>query len=373
MGVVLVIRFALFFDGEYKARFRDRHVDTIRKVPDQFWRDLGHRPPTKDEPKFEKLAMQWAARECASVKADFAPKHLVRHKKTFAQTWELYKRENPDEVAKATITRDQVSMNAIGTFLEHIGRPEIVPEEIDIVFATKFRNWRTGVSKRTLWNDLVFMKQICNFAFSWQSATRCEAVRLIKLPHVELPEQGGIALTEEEFGRVIEKAGKQRDREIAILGVTTRLRRKNLLGLRGEFFDRDRRWLQIDRATMKGGRRKMRRDLSVPVADWTLDQVGDRTAGLLWPSEKTGRALVWVEDIVAQLASNASVRAFTLHDLRTTGNSWLDAAGVDKMTQRHLLGHAEPADVTDIYRRKFEPELRAAVDVFDQIRRRNRW
>lgn len=262
---------------------------------------------------------------------------------------------------------------SIAAFLEAIDRPAMVPDEFDIAVATKYRNWREDdVAPRTLWDELQFMKQICNFAYAWQSQTHAEAVRLVKLPYVELPDGGGKALTENEFGTVLDATRTDRDREILIQGVTTRLRRANLLGLRGEWFDRPRKWLTIGRDLLKGGRRKVRGDLSVPVATWTIQTLGDRRKGLLWPNERTGRPLGWFEHVLEQLAEDSGV-VFSLHDLRTTGNSWLDAAGVDKLMQAYLLGHSTSSDVTDLYRRKFEKEQRAAVHVFDQIRARNRW
>lgn len=361
--------------GYYRARFWDRDAgfDTERKVPPAFWREIGFPAPERPSEKADKLAYRWAAREAQKIERELRRKP-EKSKLSLAETWGLYKAENPDSVKPATILRSDIHARNVAAFLEEIGQPALTPDEFDIAIATRYRNWRAkqDVSPRTILDELSWAKQVCTFAVAWQSVTRCESVRLVRLPYLEQPENDGIALTEEQFGTVLERTRRIRDREILIQGVTTRLRKTNLLGMRAEWFDREKVWMRVGRELLKGGRRKVRQDLSAPVARWTMDTLGERTSGLLWPNERTGKPLGWWEHVLDELTGDG-VPEFTMHDLRTTGTSWLDAAGVDKMTQAHLLGHSQAADVTDIYRKKFEAELRAAVDVYDQIRRRNRW
>jgi integrase len=73
------------------------------------------------------------------------------------------------------------------------------------------------------------------------------------------------------------------------------------------------------------------------------------------------------------------VRAFSCHDLRYTGLTWLREAGVDKSLRQILAGH--PADfdresdtihfrthdVADHYAKVRPSTLRDAVAVFDEI------
>jgi integrase len=367
--------------GQYRVRLwasgnLDNGWNTIRKVPDDYWHELGIIPsPSKQNDRFDKLAQKWGEREAVRVEKELRQKPKAV-KKTLLEAWEIYKAENPDKVQPATITRNEINAKNVKAFLEEKRLLDLLPEDVDIVLATRYRNWREDreekVSPRTIWNELAWLKQLCNFAYAWQSATGSDAVRLVKLPYLEMPENDGVALTEDEFGRVLEKV-QDRDREIMTAGVTTRLRRRNLLGLRGEWFDRGERWLHIPAPFMKGVR-GAKKPLSVPVATWTLDIVGERASGLLWPSEKTGDAMVWYEHVLTKAIAQSGVRPFSLHDLRTTGNSWLDRAGVDKMTRRVLMGHStKTGDVTDLYTKKFVEQLREGVAVYDEIRKRNGW
>jgi integrase len=367
-----------FFDPElryYRARFwsYDLQYDSCRKVKESYWFDLGIDPiPATKTDKFDRFAQRWADREAVSIEKQLRSKPAPK-KKTLLETWELYKEMNPDKVTEATITRSDICARNVKEFLESQRILSVLPEDVDIVLATKYRNWREkdDVSPRTLWNELTWLKQMASFAFQWQSSTGAESLRLIRLPYVEMPENDGVALTEEEFGRLLEKIAP-RDQEILAAGVTTRVRKNNLLGLRGEWFDRPERWLHIPKDQMKGTRGK-KRPLSVPVATWTLDVVADKGAGLLWPNERTGTAMGWYEHVLEKAIAQAHVRPFSLHDLRTTGNSWLDRAGVDKLTRKVLMGHSPKADVTDLYTKKFVDQLRGAVEVYDQIRGRNGW
>ena len=371
-----------YFDdtfGYYRVRLwasgGELKYDSVKKVSDDYWHELGIIPsPTKKGDRFDKLAQKWGEREAIKIEKDLRQKPKAT-KKTLMESWDIYKDENPDKVQPATIERNDINARNVKAFLEEKGLLGILPEDVDIVLATRYRNWReeheSKVSPRTIWNELAWLKQVCGFAYNWQSATGSEAVRLIKLPYIELPENDGVALTEDEFGRVLEKIDP-RDQEIVAAGVTTRLRRKNLLGLRGEWFDRSERWLHIPAPLMKGTR-GTKKPLSVPVATWTLDIVGERESGLLWLS-RTGEAITWYEHVLTKAIAQSGVRPFSLHDLRTTGNSWLDRAGVDKMTRRVLMGHStKTGDVTDLYTKKFVEQLREGVAVYDEIRKRNGW
>jgi integrase len=373
-GGTMTVRTTAYFDENcYRARFWSHELkfDSTRKVKESYWRELGIvPPPTTQTARFDKLAQSWAEREAIAIDKELREKPKSR-KKSFAEVWELYKAMNPDEVAPSTIMRSEVSAKNVLAFMD--GR-DVTPDEIDIAFATEYRNWRKeDAAGKTILNELTFIKQMCAFAVAWSSRTGAEVLRLVKLPRVDDVNRGvHRTLTEEEFGRVLEHL-KPRDQEIFKVGVTTRVRRANLLGFDASWIDRDARWLRVQRHLLKGGERKVKTDLSVPVAQWTLDVIGDRRSGLLWPNEQTGEAMSWYEHVLEDAIAKSGVDQFSLHSLRVTGATWLDAAGVDDLTIKVLLGHSTSGDVTNLYRKKLAPVLREAVDVYDQVRTRNRW
>jgi integrase len=72
------------------------------------------------------------------------------------------------------------------------------------------------------------------------------------------------------------------------------------------------------------------------------------------------------------LAADAGVPRFSLHDLRATGNTWLANAGVDERIRQYLLGHKDGGPVITRYTKitaDTEREIRDAVRVFDKIRK----
>lgn len=135
---------------------------------------------------------------------------------------------------------------------------------------------------------------------------------------------------------------------------------------------------------MKKGRAKRRYPLEVPVAQWTVDELrGASTVnGYFWSNSRTGMPIGRLFQILDPLAKRAKVRAFSLHDLRTTGATWLRQAKVDELVIAILLGHrstfdaasetfhARGSNVTRGYTKLFESTLREAVAVFDEVRAR---
>ncbi len=133
---------------------------------------------------------------------------------------------------------------------------------------------------------------------------------------------------------------------------------------------------------MKGPARR-RSPLDVPLSQWSLEQVRDLAAatdGYLWPNPATGIPMRWVDGIFRSAFEKAGVRPFSAHDLRTTGASWLRAAGVDELVIVILLGHrgsfdaggqthhVRSAEVTRQYTKVFNRALQEAVAVFDTLR-----
>jgi integrase len=368
----------------YRARFWSHELkfNTARWVDDAFWiEDRGMKePPRVNDPKYLKLAQTWADRQAVAIEKDLRAKPKSS-KKDLAATWELYKKMNPNRVTPDTIKRSEISAKKVFAFIEEKRLGIVNPDDVDIAFATELRNWleEGGAATKTILNDLTWLKQMCKFAVEWHSKTGCEAQRLVSLPKLDEINRGVYrALSEDDYGRFRE-ACRPMWRRIFDNAVTTRLRRKNVLRSRGEWYDREDKWLTIARAEMKGGERKVKVDLSAPVAQWTIDTLGDVTAGWLFPNEQTGEPFEWVEYAFEEALAKAGIPKVTsagklsFHSWRATGTTWLDHAGVDEFTLKVLDNRAMSPDALNLYRKRFTGQLREAVDVYDQIRRRNGW
>jgi len=294
---------------------------------------------------------------------------------------ELYFAVNPRKVADATIARDRINARNVCRLI--VGMP---PDEIDEPVAVRYRIAREkeSVAPRTILNELSFLRMVLDFGLKWQSETGIRALRLLKIPDVGDWTEEGVALSQGEVGALLEVAD-ERTRQILVTAVTTMLRRHPLLELRTGWLDLSKKWLSVPREWQKKGKAKRRYPLEIPLSGWAAHElsaaIGDRS-GLVWPSIATGEALTTPWRFLHPLAVTAKTREFSLHDLRTTGATWLREAGVDELGVALLLGHrstfdpatetfhAKSSNVTRGYTKMFEPTLRGAVAVFDEIRKK---
>lgn len=294
---------------------------------------------------------------------------------------DLYFGINPRKVSAATITRDRINAKNVCRLI--VGAS---PDEIDEPVAIRYRIARESedVSPRTILNELSFLRMVLDFGLKWQSETGVRTVRLLRIPDVGDWDDPGVALTQDEFGALLDVAD-DRARSLLVVAVTTMLRRHPLLELRSEWVDFPKRWLSVPKEWQKKGKAKRRYPLEAPLSNWSITElraaVGDRT-GLVWPSKATGVALTTPWRILHPLAVQAKAREFSLHDLRTTGATWLREAGVDELAIALLLGHrstfdpasetfhARGSNVTRGYTKMFERTMREAVGIFDEIRKK---
>lgn len=379
------LRYSVIFDerrGYYVARFWESgYSDTKVKVSPKFWKELGYKiPPTEPNPKLEKEALRWAAGEASRREANrrvaVADKQL-----TLTQVFELMEEKNPNNVSAATFKRNRYALRAL---VETVGSMSL--EHIDLPIAVTHRNRRRtdGARERTIKNELSLLMQLIDFAVEWKRLTGVSSKVLTRLPAFEQQESTQVALSEEEFAAALHVAG-DRDRRILITGVTTMLRRVPLLGLRSSWVDFENETLNVTAAYMKKGNARQRTALKVPVSKWTIEQLEDLEvgrSGLFWGSgQREESPLKGLDSGLETIARKAKIRPFSLHDLRTTGISWLRAARVDPLIIKILAGHSTAEtdgdwwrlasrDMTDLYTRFSEDYVRAGAATFDTIRER---
>ena len=320
-----------------------------------------------------KALLERALREAIAGGGRREPMHL-------RQVCDLYFEQNPRKVSAATIARDRVNAENVCRLVGEL----TLPDQIDEPVAVRYRNAREkeGGAPRTILDELFFLKKVLRFALRWERETGMTALRLYELPGVANWTPDAVALTRDEFAALLAAAG-ERERRLLITGVTTMLRRRPLLAQRHGWLDLERRWLSVPADWMKKGRAKHRYPLEVPLAQWTADTLADAKPtrdGYYWTYARTGEPLRNPIRVLEPLYRKAKVRAFSLHDLRTTGATWLREAKVDELAIAILLGHQASFDagsdtfhprggsVTRSYTKLFEPTLRQALEVFEAIR-----
>jgi integrase len=338
----------------------------LKNVPKKKFTDQGV-PFDQSTRRGDQIAERWAAANEERKQAE-AVSGVSSDRMTLEQVFALYRDQNPREVTPATLKKNGVDFANLGRLIT------LLPEQIDDAAATMYRNARKkeGAAARTIVNELSFLKQLLTFAHRWKRVTGMRELNLFELPFIEQGEADQVALTEEEFRRLIVTPfdfNTARNRRWAIFGVTTMLRASNLFGLRKEWIDRGDRWLTIPPEELKGGKRKNRLPLSVPLCDVAIDVLPEWRAGqtgYVWPNPATGEPFTWVHENFRRWAEKAKVPIFSPHDLRTTGNTWLTHHGVDEFFRAVLLGQAKTS-VTQIYTRAFRDHIRGVVGIFDEI------
>lgn len=374
--------------GYYRARFWDHATgeDTSAKVPDAFWREMGIAPPTAPDTRHEKLALRWAAGAVQNMESAAGERHLRKNvKMTLAEVWDLYRAENPNNVSADTLARDDINFAAIS---KHLAVKRLFPEDIDISDIVTFRNARKkdtvrrtvsdevraiGVRNRTVNNETDFIQRLVVFARAWAKRTGCAATKLEKFKR--LPEQDStqVALTENQLAALFARADAvpQWKQDMMIVGITTRLRRENLLQLRAEWIDWTGKRLRIPAEFMKKGRADNARELDIPLPNIAIERLGSpKLRGYIWTNPETGLPYTKIVGLEAW-ADVAGVPQFSMHDWRTTGNTLLYVHGVSHLTRKALMGHSvQTGDVTDLYTKVIFEEMEKAVAIYDAIFKR---
>jgi integrase len=235
--------------GNYEARFRSVDFDTKLKVPDKFWKSIGLPVPDAPTERHDRMAVRWAARRSEEIDRE---RRGAGRKMTLRETFDLYVAENPRGVSAATIAKYRVDF----ANLERTIGGATLPEHVDDAFATSHRNVRREeeARERTIGNELAFLKQLLTFAYRWKRVTGMSEMNLFELPRIEKQESLQVALTEEQFVKLLTTPfdfHTERNRRWLIFGVCTMLRRENLLGLRKEWVNRAERWMYIPAGFMK--------------------------------------------------------------------------------------------------------------------------
>lgn len=146
----------------------------------------------------------------------------------------------------------------------------------------------------------------------------------------------------------------------------TGCRRGEALGATWDQFD-----LQTGVWTKPGSQTKQRRVHRVPLspaAQTILTLAAGRSPDVVFPG-RTGKPLVELKKVFAEVCGEAGVSGFRIHDLRHTFASYLASSGVDIVIVGKLLGHSQ-LSTTQRYAHLFDDPLRKAATLMSDAMQR---
>jgi len=252
----------------------------------------------------------------------------------------------------------------IRTFRQYFGEKtfnEITPAQIEkfkrdrFKCPTKFGRPRTPASVN---REVELLSKIFNLAIrdGVTAQNPCKGVRTYREDNERTR-----YLTEEEEARLLASFNGPREhlRPVVILAIYTGMRR-------GEILSREWRHIDFGLGVIRVTRTKTGRDRSIPMNEVVraeLLKLHAATGGVgpVFPSMKTGEALVEIKKGFAAARAAAGTPDLHFHDLRHTFGTRLAANGASPFTIAELLGHSD-LRMTRRYTHATSQSLRAAVN-----------
>jgi len=141
-------------------------------------------------------------------------------------------------------------------------------------------------------------------------------------------------LSEKEARELIDKASGNL-KPLIIIGLNTGMRRGELFNLRWNDIDFNMHFIYI-KETKTGVTRKIPMS---PLVEKTLRGV-DRKFEFIFQSPKTRKKLKDIRTSWRSACERAGIQDLRFHDLRHTAATWMVAKGIDLVTVKEILGHA---------------------------------
>jgi integrase len=259
---------------------------------------------------------------------------------TFAEFTEAWMRQHaaannkPSEIfSKQSKLRNHLVPTFGHIRLDQISSPMI--EEF------KARLLASALSPKSVNNYLATLRRFLNIACEWGVIDRVPAFRLVRVPPPETR-----FLTEDELQRLLSHAHSGVPRAMMLMAARTGLRFSELVALRWEDLDIERRWVCVRRAYVRGylgtPKSNSTRFVYLPTeVIGALHSLGERREGLLFQWRTEGpihhKCADWW---IRQAARRAELTGVHWHLLRHTYASHLAMRGAPLQVVKDLLGHS---------------------------------
>ena len=189
-----------------------------------------------------------------------------------------------------------------------------------------------------------------------------------KCRQLRIPPKRPVYLTSEEYHKVISVIDKEWFRDIVRFAVTTMMRLGEIVNLRWESVDLQRRVIFVENNA--DFRTKTRKSRVLPMDEWIYDLLKSvkKKSGLVF-TLPDGRSLRvgYVSSKFKKYVRKAGIRPdIHFHSLRHTGATWLVQNGVPIYTVQHILGHST-IQMTQVYSHLEAEDLRHPLSRISEL------
>ena len=261
----------------------------------------------------------------------------------FAQEYMEYAKLN-----KRSWMRDEISLKHLLPHFKGMPLLKINPKHIE-----DYKRKRLDkVKPATINRELTLLKFMFSLAKKWKYANENPVKEVKFFQERQLVIH---TLTKEEALKLIAVAGEHL-KPIIMLALNTGMRRGEILNLRWNDVDFDRRFIYI-KETKSGVMRK------VPMNSLVIEALSklERKNSFVFQNPKTNERLKHIRTAFYTARRKAGIEDFRFHDLRHTAATWMVAEGIDLVTVKEILGHAD-IKTTMRYAHPTPENKRKAVD-----------
>lgn len=290
----------------------------------------------------------------AAVKADilrgeyrFKAERKIRFEK-FAEEYLKYAKAN-----KRSWAREEIALGHFNPFFAGKLLTRITPKDIEDYKQKRLEK----VKPSTINRELAQLKFMFNLAKKWKYANEnpVKEVRFFQERQLAMR-----TINKEEARKLIDAAG-DRLKSIIIVALNTGMRRGEILNLRWKDIDFDMHYIYI-KESKTGMTRKIPMN---PLVEKTLRNI-DRKSELVFCSSISKGILNYMEREWRKACGKAKIKDFRFHDCRHTFATWMIIAGVDLVTVKEILGHAN-IQTTMRYAHPTPENKRRAVNIISSI------
>ena len=231
------------------------------------------------------------------------------------------------KVNKRSWTRDEIALEHLKSFFKGKILSKISARDIEDYKQKRLEK----VKPPTVNRELAILKHMFNLAIKWKYAD----VNPVK--EVEFFQERELAtkiLKKDEAQRLIE-ASNGNLRPLIIMALNTGMRRGELLKLKWNDLDFDNHFIYIKETKTA----KMRKVPMSPMVERTLKST-EKKCDYVFQSRKTKKGQKSIRGGWQTACDRAGIQDFRFHDLRHTAATWMVAAGIDLVTVKEILGHA---------------------------------
>ena len=253
--------------------------------------------------------------------------HLKNEKRIlfekFADEYIKYAKAN-----KRSWERDNVILKHLKPFFKGISLSKINPKYIEDYKRERLEK----VKPATIDRELALLKFMFSLAIKWK-CTNENPVKEVKF--FNLRRKMERILDHKEAKQLLD-AANERLKSILIVALSTGMRRGEIFDLRWNDVDFDKHFIFI-KETKSGVPRK------VPMNSLVANTIKSikRESDFVFCNPKTKDSIKAVQTAFKNARERAGIRDFRFHDLRHTAASWMVAAGIDLVTVKEILGHAD--------------------------------